>query len=135
MSDSKNNIGKDIVATVRERMAKQKYKSPCVQCGSWYLIVQTPIVIDNLVDEDFDDAKKLLKKYIQVHANGDPMLQGPCFIMCKTCGHAGPAVDCTGRTSADVGQDREVFAEMIRLWQTDSKESKGEDERQKSSGE
>ena len=32
------------------------------------------------------------------------------------CGHKGPAVDCTGRTSEDCCADKALNAEMKRLW-------------------
>lgn len=36
--------------------------------------------------------------------------------MCRDCNFKAPAVDCSGRTSEEVGQDPKVFAEMKRLW-------------------
>ena len=36
--------------------------------------------------------------------------------MCCCCGHKGPSVDCSGRTSEDCRQDRTLNAEMKRLW-------------------
>jgi len=36
--------------------------------------------------------------------------------MCWGCGHKGPSVDCTGRTSEDCRADRALNAEMKRLW-------------------
>ena len=73
---------------------------------------QTPID----VDIDIADARKALGQYVRAIKAGATPLKGPCFIMCRACGYKAQAVDCSGRTSEDVGQDKEVWAEMLRLW-------------------
>jgi hypothetical protein len=91
---------------------KRTYKKPCPKCGSWEIIPQMPID----VDIDVTDAKKALGQYARAIKAGATPLKGPCFIMCRACGHKGQSVDCSGRTSEDVGRDTKVFTEMKRLW-------------------
>ena len=88
---------------------------PCPKCGSWDIKAQTPIVSD-VTEEDLNDPRKVIGKWARAHRDGPVMLKGPCYFMCFSCWHHGPPVDCKGRTSEDVGQDREVFTEMKRLW-------------------
>lgn len=88
---------------------------PCPECGSYDLISQNPIKLKESIPEDLDP-RKILGIYARAIRDGRTELEGPCFIMCKDCGHHGPHVDCTGRTSEDVGQDPVVWAEMKRLW-------------------
>ena len=95
-----------------ERTKQRLFEAPCPECGSWDLIGQSPID----VDIDVSDARKALGQYARAKKTGATPLKGPCFIMCKDCGHKGPAVDCAGRTSEDVGADPAVFTEMKRLW-------------------
>ena len=92
--------------------SKRIYKRACPACGSWNLIAQTPID----VEIDITDARKALGQYARATKSGATPLKGPCYIMCFDCCHKGPAVDCSGRTSEDVGRDRAVFDEMKRLW-------------------
>jgi hypothetical protein len=88
----------------------------CPKCGSYELRTQTPIKLET-EDADFTDPRRLIGKWAKAHKGGkSPMLEGHVFLMCFDCGHKGPAVDCTGRTSADVGKDKVVYAEIKRLW-------------------
>lgn len=86
---------------------------PCPKCGSYNLRSQTPIVCD--FDAD-DTPRQTLGKWARATKEGATPLQGPVFVMCVDCRHRGPAVDCTGCTSEEVGQDPQVAAEMKRLW-------------------
>ena len=95
-----------------ERQKQRTYKEPCPICNSWNIIPQTPID----VEIDITDARKALGQYARAKKNGATPLKGPCFIMCKDCGFKAPSVDCKGKTSEEVGQDQEIFAEMKRLW-------------------
>jgi len=97
---------------LQEICAKRIYKTPCPKCGSWDIIPQTPID----VDIDVNDAKKALGQWAKAIKDGATPLKGPCFIMCRDCGFKAPSVDCSGRTSEEVGQDDAVFLEMKRLW-------------------
>ena len=97
-----------------ERINRRTYKTPCPECGSWDIIPQNPID----VEIDITDARKALGQYARAIKDGATPLKGPCFIMCKACGYKAEAVNCRGRTSEEVGQDKEVWAEMLRLWQT-----------------
>ncbi len=63
-----------------------------------------------------DGPRKLLGAYVRTMRKTGGILEGPCYYVCRECGHKGPAVDCTGRTSEDVGKDPKVNAEMKRLW-------------------
>ena len=61
---------------------------------------------------------QLLDKWAHTTKACTTPLEGPCYYACFACGHKGPAVDCTGRTSEDARQDRALNAEMKRLWNT-----------------
>ena len=95
-----------------EQHCKRTYKRACPSCGSWNLKPQTPIDIEI----DITDARKALGQYASAVKGGATRLKGPCYIMCWDCHYKGPSVDCSGRTSQDVGQDKVVFDEMKRLW-------------------
>ena len=86
---------------------------PCPRCGGYNLRNQTPIVMDLPVDAS---PKQMLGAWARATKGGAAPLEGPVCIMCVDCRHKGPAVDCSGRTSEDVGQDPVVSAEMKRLW-------------------
>ena len=59
---------------------------------------------------------QLVGKWARATKAGATPLQGPAYYACWDCGHKGPAVDCTGRTSEDCRADRALNAEMKRLW-------------------
>jgi len=98
--------------TLAERHCRRTYERACPACGSWNLKPQTPID----VEIDITDARKALGQYARAIKAGATPLKGPCYIMCFNCCYKGPAVDCSGRTSEDVGRDAAVFSEMKRLW-------------------
>uniref|UniRef100_A0A6M3LKY8 Putative restriction alleviation protein n=1 Tax=viral metagenome TaxID=1070528 RepID=A0A6M3LKY8_9ZZZZ len=98
-----------------ETFKKREYQKPCPKCGSWDIIPQTPIKID-ITREDLVDPKKVLGKWAREIRLTGGILEGPCFIMCRNCGHKGPSVDCSGRTSEDVGKDPKVYSEIKKLW-------------------
>lgn len=85
--------------------------APCPACGSYNMKPQMPIAMVATGDET---VPQLLGKWAP-KAGATP-LAGPCYYACWDCGHEGPAVDCTGRTSEDARQDRAINAEMKRLW-------------------
>ena len=87
--------------------------APCPACGSYKMKPQMPIQMALTGDETVPQA---LGKWARATKAGATPLEGLCYYMCWDCGHKGPAVDCTGRTSEDCRQDRALNAEMKRLW-------------------
>lgn len=87
----------------------------CPKCGSFYMMHQTPIVMKEEILPT-DSAKQLLGKWARAVKDGHTPLEGPVFIMCRDCGHKGPAADCSGRTSEEVGRDKAVADTVKRLW-------------------
>lgn len=111
-----NNMKKEMELT--EKHAKYiygDYMTPCVKCGSWDFMPQTPIKLKENLPENFTP-KQLLGVYARAVKGGQTELLGPCYFICKSCGHKGPAVDCTGLTREFVGKNPEIYAEMKRLW-------------------
>ena len=97
----------------------------CPTCGSYNMKPQMPIAMAMTGDET---VPQLVGKWARATKAGATPLEGPCYYACVDCGHKGPAVDCTGRTSEDARQDRALNAEMKRLWntQTHNAEVKGD---------
>jgi hypothetical protein len=93
---------------------------PCPKCGSYNLKYQTPIKQSKEIKEAFEDSEfrpeVLVKAWAKATKSGHTELEGPSYLMCWDCWHKGPAVDCTGRTSEEVGQDKAVADEIKRLW-------------------
>jgi hypothetical protein len=85
----------------------------CPKCGSYELRYQTPIKLDL---DGTETASQIIGKWARATKKTGGILVGPVFLMCVKCGHNGPAVDCTGRTSEDVGRDPKIAAEVKRLW-------------------
>jgi len=96
---------------------------PCPKCGSFNMFWQTPIKMDKEPILPTDTAKQLLGKWARAIKDGHTPLEGPVFLMCRDCYHKGPSVDCSGRTSEDVGSDRKVADKVKRLWNTQEGES------------
>jgi hypothetical protein len=90
----------------------------CPACGGFNLQYQTPIKMEEVITEK-DTARSILGKYARATKAGATPLEGPAFIHCRDCRHKGPALDCTGRTSEDVGLDPVVASELKRLWNSD----------------
>ena len=88
---------------------------PCPKCGSYNLKFQTPIVMKEPIAEG-DTAKQMVGKWARAVIGGATPLEGPVFIMCFDCFHNGPAMDCRGMTSEEVGRDRYVSGTFKRLW-------------------
>ena len=86
---------------------------PCPKCGSYNFVFQTPI---QMGIEPTDSPRKILGEWARQMKWTGGLLKGPVFLMCRDCGHNGPSVDCSGRTSVDVGKDPKVSAEVKRLW-------------------
>ena len=86
---------------------------PCPKCGSYNMKPQMPIAIKTRGDET---VPQLVGEWARATKAGATPLEGPCYYMCRDCGHKAPAVDCAGRTSEDCRQDRALNAEMKRLW-------------------
>lgn len=63
-----------------------------------------------------DSAKQAVGKWARAIRDGATPLEGPVFIACFDCGHNGPSLDCSGRTSEDVGADKYVAAKVKELW-------------------
>jgi len=87
--------------------------APCPACGSYNMKPQIPIALAMTGDEI---PLQVLAKWACATRAGATPLQGPAYYACGDCGHKGPAVDCTGRTSEDCYQDRALNVEMKRLW-------------------
>lgn len=87
---------------------------PCPGCGSYHLGFQTPVRRKG--SGEVLDLRKQLAEYAKQRRDGTDLLEGPCYIWCWDCGHNGPPVDCSGRTSTDVGKDPVVAKEIRRLW-------------------
>lgn len=90
---------------------------PCPKCGSFNMFWQTPI---NMKEEilETDSAKQMVGKWARAIKDGCTPLEGPVFLMCRDCYHKGPAMDCSGRTSEEVGRDKEVADTVKQLWNT-----------------
>jgi len=89
----------------------------CPKCSGYNLGYSTPIKLDEPMPTT---AKGMLGAWARARKNGQTPLEGTCRIMCRECGHLGPAVDVTGRTSEDVGRDKAVADETKRLWNSPS---------------
>lgn len=96
---------------------------PCPKCGAYDMFYSTPI------DVDFGgvtDLRKLVGKWAKAHKEGlhkgGTPLKGTSCMMCRKCGHCGPSVDVSGRTSEDVCSDPVVAAEVKRLWNSQANE-------------
>lgn len=94
---------------------------PCPTCGSYSMKPQMPIAMEATGAET---VPQLVGKWARATKAGATQLEGPCYYACFDCGHKGPAVDCTGRTSEDARQDRELNAEMKRLWNSQTHNAK-----------
>ena len=103
----------------RAMMTYGREMSPCPVCGSYHLGYSMPIVME--ITEG-DTARSLLGKYTRATREGATPLQGPCQMVCRGCGHKGPPVDCSGRTSEDVGKDPEVASKLKDLWNSQTPE-------------
>lgn len=88
---------------------------PCPKCGSTDIKAQTPVRVDAGA-VDMNDPASMVKHWVKIKNSGQDWLEGPVYFMCWSCKHHGPSTDCSGRTSTDVGKDKEVYAEMKRLW-------------------
>jgi hypothetical protein len=89
---------------------------PCPKCGSFNMFWQTPIKMDREPILATDTAKQLVGKWARATKDGHTPLEGPVFLMCRDCWHKGPAMDCSGRTSEEVGRDKNVSDTVKRLW-------------------
>lgn len=95
---------------------------PCPICGGFNIGWQTPIKMSEPITEA-DDARSILRKYARSVKSGATPLEGPVFLWCRECHHKGPAMDCSGRTSQEIGQDRAIATEVKRLWNSQSNET------------
>lgn len=93
---------------------------PCPKCGGYNLLHQTPIKMKEPILAT-DSAAQAVGKWARSVKDGNTPLEGPVYIMCRTCYHKGPAVDCTGRTSEEIGRDPVVAKEVKRLWNEQSR--------------
>jgi hypothetical protein len=89
--------------------------APCPKCGSYDMKPQIPIALGTTGVETMP---QLVAKWASATKAGATPLQGPAYYCCWDCGHKGPAVDCTGRTSEECRADPALNAEMKRLWNT-----------------
>lgn len=87
--------------------------APCPKCGSYNMRPQIPIVINEPAAKG---VPALLGQWARATKAGATPVQGPAYYCCWGCGHKGPSVDCTGRTSEECRADKALNAEMKRLW-------------------
>jgi hypothetical protein len=88
---------------------------PCPKCKSYNMWYQNPIKLKEKIPKDFT-AKQLLGIWARSIKEGKTPLEGPCYMSCRDCGHKGPSIDCSGRTSEDVGKDPIVAKKIKDLW-------------------
>ncbi len=86
---------------------------PCPKCGAYNMKPQTPI---KMSEDIGSTAESVVGAWARAQRGGATPLEGPVYMMCFDCGHKGPAADCSGRTSQDVGKDANVNSEIKRLW-------------------
>lgn len=110
-------------ATKAEFIFGQKMR-PCPACNAYDMMYQTPIKMAEEI-EATDDVKTVLGKWARSYKRGDAELEGPVFIMCRSCGHKGPSVDCSGMTSNQVMRSGAVAGKARRLWNTQQKLKEG----------
>ena len=89
--------------------------APCPKCGGYDMKPQMPIQIE--LDSE-STVRQVIGSWARATKAGATPLKGPCYYACWACGHKGPAVDCSGRTSEDARKDSTLNAEMKRLWNT-----------------
>jgi hypothetical protein len=89
---------------------------PCPKCNSRNIKPQTPIKIPKDTEFDINNPKKLLGQYAKIIKIGETQLEGPVYFMCFDCFHKGPLLDCSGKTSEEVGQDPIIYQKMKDLW-------------------
>jgi len=88
---------------------------PCPSCGAFNMHYRMPIQMKEPILAT-DGARQILGKWARSIKDGNTPLEGPCFMVCEDCGHKGPSIDCSGRTSEDVGKDPLVASEIKRIW-------------------
>jgi hypothetical protein len=88
----------------------------CPKCNSRNIKPQTPIKIPDNIELDIDNPKELLGQYAKIIKEGKTKLEGPVYFMCFDCFHKGPSLDCSGKTSEEVGQDPIIYQKMKDLW-------------------
>ena len=86
---------------------------PCPACGSYNMKPQIPIMADTTGGET---GPQLVCLWVRATKDGATLLRGQAYYSCWDCGHAGPSVDCAGRTSEACRADRALNSEMKRLW-------------------
>ena len=100
----------------RARFVFGQEMKACPKCGGYNLGFSTPIKLTGPLPES---AKGMLEAWAKARKGGATPLEGTCRIMCRACGHLGPAVNVEGRTAEDVGRDRAVCTEVKRLWNSE----------------
>ena len=86
---------------------------PCPKCGSYEMEPQIPV---RLAVSPAATPREALVAYVRSSAAGPLVVEGPAYYQCGSCGHKGPAVDCTGRTSDDCRRDPILYSKMKALW-------------------
>lgn len=100
----------------RARFVFGQEMKACPKCGGYNIGFSTPIKLSGPLP---DSAKGMLAAWVKARKGGATPLEGTCRIMCRSCGHLGPAVNVEGRTAEDVGRDKAVCAEVKRLWNSE----------------
>lgn len=88
----------------------------CPKCRGFDIGFSTPIKLTNPLP---DDAIGIMRVWAESIRNGSTPLEGTCRIMCRSCGHLGPAWGVAGRTAEDVGRDPFVANVVKDLWNSD----------------
>ena len=91
----------------------------CPKCKGYNIGFSTPIKLDGPLP---DTAKGMLGAWAKARKSGSTPLEGTCRIMCRACGHLGPAVNVEGRTAEDVGRDKAVCDKVKLLWNSEQNE-------------
>lgn len=89
--------------------------APCPKCGGYDMKPQIPIALETTGSETIP---QLIGKWARATKPGTTPIAGPAYFVCWSCGHKGPSVDCTGRTSEDCRADKTLNATMKLLWNT-----------------
>lgn len=88
----------------------------CPKCGGYELKYQAPIKLREPVGPT-DSASEIIGKWARTMAmESGCMVEGPVYIQCFGCLHKGPAMDCSGMSSEQVGQSKDVADTVKRLW-------------------
>lgn len=104
----------------RARFVFGQEMKACPNCVGYNIGISTPI---KLIGSLPDSAKGMLAAWAKARKGGATPLEGTCRIICRSCGHLGPAVNVENRTAEDVARDKDVYEEIKRLWNSEQNDS------------